>query len=140
VNEPEEHQRAERPTTRRGPDTGLEPWTPEQPGYRQRADQSGATSLRVYECAQPLNGSELEVRTSTDSGMHRLVSVRPVSSTDGETPATMALSDAEAALVRSTVMAFLDLAGHESGPALTSLVLTTAGPRVRRCEMSAPPS
>ena len=91
---------------------------------------------RTYECGDPMDGPELEIRTSTESGMHRVVSIGPASADDEAE--LSALSQADVALIRSTVMALLDLAGHESGPARTCVVMTPDGPRVRRCVMFRP--
>jgi hypothetical protein len=92
-------------------------------------------SWRVFECPDWLDGPEVEVRTSTDAGMHRVRSMTPLGGgADGKPPA---LSADHVALIRSTVMALLDLAGLQSGGARVRLVRTATGLRVRRCEMRA---
>jgi hypothetical protein len=90
-------------------------------------------STRVFECADCLDGPEVEVRTSTEAGMHLVRSITPVGIAAGGMPSS--LSPEHVALIRSTVMALLDLAGLESGAARVRLVRTATGLRVRRCEM-----
>lgn len=90
-------------------------------------------SMRVFECADCLDGPEVEVRTSTDAGMHLIRSIAPVEVDVGAIPPS--LSPEQVALIRSTVMALLDLAGLESGAARVRLVRTASGLRVRRCEL-----
>ncbi|MFD5479994.1 hypothetical protein [Streptomyces hawaiiensis] len=86
-----------------------------------------------------LAGPRLVVDTFTHAGMHHVLGVTaaedaaPVGA-DLLYPA--ALTEAEAASVRSTVRALLDLAGHESGPVRTWVVLTEGGPRITAAQMS----
>ncbi|WP_405939256.1 hypothetical protein OG338_23880 [Streptomyces sp. NBC_00726] len=73
----------------------------------------------------PTEGPIFSVETETVDGMHNVSRIAPPP--DGE---------AERAAMRSLVRSLLDLAGHESGPARTQVVLTTAGPKVVACSLS----
>ena len=67
------------------------------------------------------DGPEVLVTTETTDGMHQVVCITgPVEETDE-------------AVLRSMVRSLLDLVGHESGPARTTVALTSAGPRVLEC-------
>lgn len=74
-------------------------------------------------------GPEFSVETMTRDGMHHVIGI---TGRQHE-----ALAEAERAVLRSAVMALLDLAGHDAGLARTSVVLTGSGPRVVACELHA---
>lgn len=81
----------------------------------------------------PPEGPEFSVDTETVNGMH---SVSRIAAHPGGVDAgPPALDESARAAVRSLVRSLLDLAGHESGPARTQVVLTTAGPRVVGCSL-----
>jgi len=81
----------------------------------------------------PPEGPEFSVDTETVNGMH---SVSRIAAHPGGVDAgPPALDESARAAVRSLVRSLLDLAGHESGPARTQVVLTAAGPRVVGCSL-----
>ncbi len=81
-----------------------------------------------------LDGPEFCVTTETTDGMHQVVCITgPVGSVAGTVEGT------DEAVLRSLVRSLLDLVGHESGPARTTVVLTSAGPRVLECRRGAFP-
>ncbi|RST04867.1 ATP-grasp domain-containing protein [Streptomyces sp. WAC07149] len=83
-----------------------------------------------------LEGPEFSVETLTAGGTHHVVGITAKQTTGApgfvETghvhPAP--LDPADAAAVRDTVTALLDLTGYAFGPAHTEVILTPAGPRV----------
>ncbi|MEW2121558.1 hypothetical protein AB0945_41785 [Streptomyces sp. NPDC005474] len=75
-------------------------------------------------------GPEFRVETMTSNGMHQVVGI---AHSHDAPPA-----EQEQATLRSAVMALLDLAGHESGPARTTVVLTARGPHIVGCELRGP--
>ncbi|MFJ3876040.1 ATP-grasp domain-containing protein [Streptomyces sp. NPDC090077] len=83
-----------------------------------------------------LEGPEFSVETLTAGGTHHVVGITAKQTTGApgfvETghvhPAP--LDPADAAAVRDTVTALLDLAGYAFGPAHTEVILTPAGPRI----------
>lgn len=78
-----------------------------------------------YVAQGALEGAEFSVETETVDGMHQVARIAPPPS-----------DETERAAMRSLVRSLLDLAGHESGPARTQVVLTPAGPRVVACSLS----
>ncbi|WP_449482654.1 ATP-grasp domain-containing protein [Streptomyces avidinii] len=76
-----------------------------------------------------LEGPEFSVETLTVDGMHLVAGITATAEPVGPAP----LGELEAGAIRATVAALLDLAGHESGPAHTEVVLTRTGPRIREC-------
>lgn len=72
----------------------------------------------------PAEGPTFSVETETVDGMHSVSRIVPP-------PA----GEAERAAMRSLVRSLLDLAGHESGPARTEVVLTGVGPKVVACSL-----
>jgi hypothetical protein len=68
---------------------------------------------------------ELTVKTTTNEGMHCVVSITPQ------------LAEEEAAEARSLVRALLDLLGHEHGPVRTEIAVTPSGSRILDCRMLA---
>ncbi|WP_053743336.1 hypothetical protein [Streptomyces sp. NRRL WC-3618] len=72
-------------------------------------------------------GPEFRVETMTSNGMHQVVGIAHSCDAPPAEP--------EQATLRSAVMALLDLAGHESGPARTTVVLTARGPHIVGCEL-----
>lgn len=76
------------------------------------------------------------VETATTDGMHEVVRIRE---TDGGGESGRAegvqLSEAERAEIHTAVRANLDLRGHESGPALTEVMLSETGARVLGCHI-----
>ncbi|MFI8101504.1 ATP-grasp domain-containing protein [Streptomyces sp. NPDC086023] len=83
-----------------------------------------------------LEGPEFSVETLTVDGMHQVVGItaKQTSGAPGfvETghihPAP--LDPADAAAIRATTTALLDLAGYRFGPAHTEVILTPSGPRI----------
>ncbi|WP_405977156.1 ATP-grasp domain-containing protein [Streptomyces sp. NBC_00158] len=83
-----------------------------------------------------LEGPEFSVETLTAGGTHHVVGITAKQTTGApgfvETghvhPAP--LDPADAAAIRDTVTALLDLAGYAFGPAHTEVILTPAGPRI----------
>lgn len=78
-----------------------------------------------YVTRGPVDGPRFSVETETVDGMHNVARIAPAPS-----------GEAERAAMRSLVRSLLDLAGHESGPARTQVVLTPVGPRVVACSLS----
>ncbi|MFF9767201.1 hypothetical protein ACIGXF_09080 [Streptomyces sp. NPDC053086] len=78
-----------------------------------------------YVARSRAEGPTFSVETETVDGMHSVARIAPSPS-----------DEAERAAMRSLVRSLLDLAGHESGPARTQVVLTPAGPRVVTCSLS----
>lgn len=78
-------------------------------------------------------GNTFMVETVTKGGLHEIagITVR-----DKRHDSALAdLSETELAALRSIVRATLDLSGHESGSALTEVVLTKGTPRIVACEI-----
>lgn len=67
------------------------------------------------------HGQALIVRTTTTDGMHTVTEI------------SAELTEKDAAAVRSSVRALLDLLGHKHGSAHTEVVLTPSGPRILDC-------
>ncbi|GGU87899.1 hypothetical protein GCM10010260_21860 [Streptomyces filipinensis] len=93
----------------------------------ERWAERAATDGQVppYTLQGPVDGPRFSVDTETVDGMHNVARIAPLPS-----------GEAERAAMRSLVRSLLDLAGHESGPARTQVVLTPAGPRVVACSLS----
>ncbi|WP_438319599.1 hypothetical protein ACSHWO_36575 (plasmid) [Streptomyces sp. HUAS TT3] len=79
------------------------------------------------------DGIEFGVDTMTRTGMHHIthITARRRSGT-GPAPEP---AEGDRAVLRSSVRALLDMAGHESGPAHTVVALTPQGPRVLSCRL-----
>lgn len=67
------------------------------------------------------DGQTLIVNTTTTDGMHTVVRM------------AVPLAEDDAAAVRSSVRALLDLLGHKRGSARTEVVLTPSGPLILDC-------
>ncbi|MBL1109809.1 hypothetical protein JK361_35455 [Streptomyces sp. 5-8] len=91
--------------------------------WAERAAADGKAS--PYAVHGPVDGPRFSVDTETVDGMHNVARIAPSPS-----------DEAERAAMRSLVRSLLDLAGHESGPARTQVVLTPAGLRVVACSLS----
>ncbi|WP_326695887.1 hypothetical protein OG909_32415 [Streptomyces sp. NBC_01754] len=84
---------------------------------------------------EPWDGPEFRVETVSDNSMHTVVGISarrgpgPVPTDPG------APDEDEAAILRATVRAFLDLADIGSERASTTVVLTERGPRVVSCRL-----
>ncbi|MET9255214.1 hypothetical protein ACGFZL_27510 [Streptomyces sp. NPDC048182] len=76
------------------------------------------------------------VETMTTDGMHEIVRIRQASA-DGAAPDAdpPPLGTAERAELHTTVRAHLDLMGHQAGPALTEVLLSSSGTRILRCRL-----
>jgi biotin carboxylase len=102
-------------------------------GAWQRASAAGLFPLMAQEY---LEGPEFSVETQSRNGVHELVVVTEKLTTDKPSfvevghllPA--ALPDAELKAIEETVLGFLDLVGHQLGPAHTEIRLTSEGPRI----------
>jgi hypothetical protein len=90
--------------------------------WAERAATGGAP---LFVSRAPADGPRFSVETETVDGMHNVARIAPPPS-----------DEAERAAMRSLVRSLLDLAGHESGPASTQVVLTLSGPRVVACSLS----
>ncbi|WP_327430545.1 MULTISPECIES: hypothetical protein [unclassified Streptomyces] len=84
-----------------------------------------------YTSPETLEGPEFSVDTETVEGMHSVAAITDWPPHGNSAPAE--LDDASRAALRSLVRSLLDLAGHESGPARTHVVLAPGGPRVVAC-------
>ncbi|WP_377267933.1 hypothetical protein [Peterkaempfera sp. SMS 1(5)a] len=71
------------------------------------------------------------VETTTSGGMHEVVRIQELGH-DGVGEA-VGLSESVLAEVRTAVRGHLDLLGHESGTALTEVVMSEQGTRVVGC-------
>ncbi|MEV6731328.1 hypothetical protein [Streptomyces sp. NPDC051364] len=78
-------------------------------------------------------GAEFDVDTMTRTGMHQVTGITPRRQ-GGSDPAREP-AEAERAVLRSSVRALLDMAGHESGPARTVVALTPQGACVLSCRL-----
>lgn len=85
---------------------------------------------------EPLEGPEFSVETTTKNGMHRVVGIVSRPTRGDPCRGAVPPSETERSVLRSVVRALLDLAGHESGPARTEVVLTAHGPRVVAYQLS----
>lgn len=74
------------------------------------------------------------VETTTDDGMHQVVRIEEVTETGVATSA--GLAEAVLVQVRTTVRGHLDMLGHQCGPALTEVVMSEAGTRIRSCHVT----
>ncbi|MFI5754886.1 hypothetical protein [Streptomyces sp. NPDC051569] len=97
--------------------------------WAQRAGAGGRPE--PYTSEESLEGPEFSVETMTRNGMHRVVGMTAREQRGDPDPGGP--TETEAAVLRSVVRALLDLAGHESGPARTGVVLTARGPRIVAC-------
>ncbi|WP_446039167.1 hypothetical protein [Streptomyces sp. SID1121] len=86
-----------------------------------------------YAAQESLDGPQFSVETETENGMHTVAGI--VALAPAPDTGTAGLDETERAVLRSLVRALLDLAGHESGPARTHVVLTPGGPRVAACQL-----
>ncbi|MFF1448599.1 hypothetical protein ACFVYF_10655 [Streptomyces sp. NPDC058274] len=86
-----------------------------------------------YTSQESWEGPEFSVDTETVNGMHSVagISVWP----PGAHAEPARLDEASHAALRSLVRSLLDLAGHETGPARTHVVLAPGGPRVVACRL-----
>jgi hypothetical protein len=89
----------------------------------------GELAARGHADERP-QGPEFRVETMTSNGMHQVVGIAH--------PQDAPPAEPEQATLRSAVMALLDLAGHESGSAHTTVVLTARGPHIVGCELHGP--
>lgn len=115
--------------------------------WAERANGDDPARPDVAQEQEPPQGPEFSVETETVNGMHSVsrIAAHPADGAavtgDGESiatggeAATVALDESARAAVRSLVRSLLDLAGHESGPARTQVVMTAAGPRVVGCSL-----
>ncbi|MGW7427325.1 ATP-grasp domain-containing protein [Streptomyces sp. NPDC054813] len=77
-----------------------------------------------------LTGPQVSVDTLTREGMHEVTAVTARQRAGGLLLHPAALSEADQVEIRAMVRALLDLAGLQSGPAHTEVVVTANGPRI----------
>ncbi|MET7699936.1 hypothetical protein [Streptomyces sp. NPDC005485] len=115
--------------------------------WAERANGDVPAPPDVAQDQEAPQGPEFSVETETVNGMHSVarIAAHPAdrdavagggeAAAAGEEGAAVALDESARAAVRSLVRSLLDLAGHESGPARTRVVMTAAGPRVVGCSL-----
>ncbi|KOV29930.1 hypothetical protein [Streptomyces sp. XY152] len=101
------------------------------------AEGAGAAPPAPYADEEPWDGPEFSVETVSDSSMHTVVDIIPRRGFDRVGAGLDRPSEGEAAALRSTVRALLDLADVGAGRAWTTVVLTGRGPRVVSCRLGA---
>ncbi|MFG2130773.1 acetyl-CoA carboxylase biotin carboxylase subunit family protein [Streptomyces sp. NPDC048751] len=77
-----------------------------------------------------LTGPRVSVDTLTCDGMHEVTGMTTRRATDAVLLHPGALAEADRVEIRAAVRALLDLAGLQSGPAHTEVVVTANGPRI----------
>ncbi|WP_050372513.1 hypothetical protein [Streptomyces acidiscabies] len=101
-----------------------------QPPHALRRPLGELSAIEASRPGEPPQGPEFKVETLTSNGMHQVVRITH--------PRDAPPTEPEQATLRSAVMALLDLAGHESGPARTTVVLGARGPHIVGCELHGP--
>ena len=101
------------------------------------AEGGGVPPPEPYADEEPWDGPEFSVETVSDSSMHTVVGITPRRGSGRPRRGVDGPGEDEAAALRSTVRALLDLAGVGSGRAWTTVVLTKRGPRVVSCRLGA---
>ncbi|MFF5921028.1 hypothetical protein ACFY8C_22195 [Streptomyces flavochromogenes] len=81
------------------------------------------------------DGPGFTVETVSDNSMHTVVDIRALRGPGRPLPDRAGPDEEEAAALRATVRALLDLADIGSGRACTTVVLTERGPRVVSCRL-----
>jgi hypothetical protein len=97
-------------------------------------DQEATGTRGPYVVEESLTGPRLMVTTLTADGMHHVagIAIRRHGPLGPAFVYPAALEKVDEMTVRAAVRALLDLVGYQFGPAQTSVVLTSRGPRVVR--------